>query len=498
MRRYRAIFALGAFILPIAFRSLWFYQGIYRVQEPISTPDYGSIELPIPPIGSQPLVPTELSSEGKTILFDLAHSNQFNIGELEEFIAGLRESGARIEFVQGSFGGDEPALAERFKYADAYVVIAPQVDFSHSSIQEIARFVERGGRILVISDPTRSSSFSTSESYRSNEDVVAVNSLLATFDIVFSEDYVYNLIHNEGNYRNVLFREFSDDDLTVDLNTVAFYGSRSISSLTGKPLIIGDEQTLSSRTDTGGNLYVAVRSQDGNVLAIGDLTFLTNPYDQVADNIQFIHNITQFLLGGERQRDLTDFPFVFTQPISILITDTFSLAAETIQTISTSQRALSALGYSVSYSSEDPPNTDLIILSPFDVDDAILSYLEPIEGLVLPQDAEDGFLNAPGFDELSPTGIGLLLLTQTEERTVLIFMADTAENLLSLADKIEDGNLAHCLVQAHAAICKVGPGEGFEFGQDLNGEGFNFEFDDSLLDNFPLEEPTLPVPTPAG
>ena len=89
MRRYRAIFALGAFILPIAFRSLWFYQGIYRVQEPISTPDYGSIELPIPPIGSQPFVPTELSSEGKTILFDLAHSNQFNIGELEEFIAGL-------------------------------------------------------------------------------------------------------------------------------------------------------------------------------------------------------------------------------------------------------------------------------------------------------------------------------------------------------------------------------------------------------------------------
>jgi hypothetical protein len=498
MKRYRAILALGAFILPFVLRSLWFYQGIYRVQEPISTPDYANIELPIPPTGNETIIPGDLSAEGKTILFDLAHSNQFNIGELEEFIAGLRDSGAGIEFVQGSFGGDEPTLAERFKYADAYVVIAPQAGFSNPSVQEIARFVERGGRILVISDPTRSISFSTSDSYRSNEDVVASNSLLAAFDIVFSEDYVYNLIHNEGNYRNVIFQDFSEDDLTVDLNSVAFYGSRSISSLTGKPLIMGDEQTLSSRTDTGGDLSVAVRSPDGNVLAIGDLTFLTNPYDQVADNSQFIHNIAQFLLEGERQRDLTDFPFVFTQPISILITDTFSLAAETIQTISKSHRALSALGYSISYSSEDPPNSDLIILSPFEVDDAILPYLEPIEGLKLPQGAEDSLLSVPGFDELSPAGIGLLLLVQTEERTVLIFMADTAENLLSLAEKIGDGNLDHCLVQEQAAICKVGPGEGFEFGQDLNGEGFNFEFDDSLLDNFPLEEPALPTPTPVG
>jgi hypothetical protein len=499
MKRSRALLALGAFFLPLVFRGLWFYQGIYRVQEPISTPDYAAIELPKPPPGDDSIDGFDLSAEGKTILFDLSHNNQFSIGELEGFIADLRESGASIEFVRGSFSGDSPSLAERFRYADAFIVIAPQIEFSDSSVQEISRFTERGGRILVISDPTRSSSFSTSDFSLSNGDVVAVNSLLVPFGIVFSEDYVYNLIHNEGNYRNVLFHEFVDDDLTVDLNTVAFYSSRSISSISGKSLIIGDEETLSSRTDTGGNLSVTIRSQDSNVLAIGDLTFLTTPYDQVADNPQFIANIMEFLVGGERQRDLTDFPYVFNQPISILITDTFSLAAETIQTISGTQRALLTLGYSINYSDEAAPDSDLIIFTSFKVDDAVLPYIETIEGLQLPQDTEDGLLHIPGFGEVTPSGIGLLLLAQSEERTVLFFMADSAENLLSLAETITTVNLDHCLVQPHAAICKVGLGEGFQFDQDLNGEGFNFEFDDSILEDFPLEdEPIVPSPTPVG
>ena len=155
----------------------------------------------------------------------------------------------------------------------------------------------------MIADPTRGSRF---------DSVTFANSLVIPFDLTFSDDYLYNLIEYEGNYRNVLFRKFAADPLTQGLGTVALYATHSVGTTTGTPLVQGDENTLSSRTDTGGHLAALALSANQQVLALGDLTFLTPPYYQVADNAVLINRLAQFLLGGQRTPTLADFPFVFS------------------------------------------------------------------------------------------------------------------------------------------------------------------------------------------
>jgi hypothetical protein len=510
MKRNLVLIALAALLLPPVLRGVWFYRGFYRPPEPISTPEYAELALPIPPVGVEAVDSEGSDSSGKTVLIDWGHENRFEITELEGLIGLLTTRGARLEIVQETYDSDyydggELSFSGRLKYADAFVVIAPQVDFTDTSVRHVSRFVERGGRLLVISDPTRRQNYYDYDFYDSSYyydlgDVPAVNSLLKPFDISFSDGFLYNLLQNEGNYRNVLFHEFASDDLTKDLSTVAFYGARPLTTNTGVPLIIGDDDTLSSRTDTGGNLPVAVRSRDGGVVALGDLTFLTPPYHQVADNPLLIGRLVDFLLGGERVRDLTDYPYLFNQPVALLLSDDFSLAVETVGLISRIESAIEARGLALTLVDEPMTEMDLIVLGSFSPSEEILTLLEDFEDLILPEDSEDGTLTAPGFSEVNPAGIGLILYSQTEAGTMLVLLAETADDLLTLAEKLGEHYLHDCLVRGEAALCEIGYGDGFAFDDqyDYGYEDYEFEWDEYNFDDItPTEEPLYPLPTEA-
>ena len=57
-------------------------------------------------------------------------------------------------------------------------------------------FVRRGGRLLILTDPTRSAVSYDYYGYGSATvmaDVIAANSLLAPYDIAFVDDYLYNM-----------------------------------------------------------------------------------------------------------------------------------------------------------------------------------------------------------------------------------------------------------------------------------------------------------------
>jgi hypothetical protein len=499
MKRFRLLLAIGAFLLPIAIRGLWFYRGFYKPIHPIPTPEYAELSLPTSPQGIERTEDEMADASEIVVLLDWAHENKFDITELEGFINVLTELGAAVEIVQNPYSSDGPTLDHRLKYADAYLVVAPSTAFSNNDMQHLTRFVERGGRLLVICDPTRVDSGLSSydyESYYVNSlgSVVAANSLLAPFDLTFSDGFLYNLIENEGNYRNVIFRSFGEDSITTGLSTVAFYGVSAIVTNTGTPLIIGDRNTLSSRTDTSGDWAPLACSQNGDVIALGDLTFLTPPYDRIADNQLLISNLIEFLVSGERQRDLSDYPFIFQQPVAILESETFDLAAETLQTVLGLENTLDL---ELSIVEELTTDLDLIYFDSYSPSEDLRTVLESFEELVLPEDSEDGSLSVPGFGQLNPAGIGTVLLSRSEERTTLILLANSSDELLTLADMLAEEEFYRCLLREHSAICKVGAGEGFGPMDDYSFDDLYYNYDDSFYEEFPFtEEPFLPTPIP--
>jgi len=500
MRRYRVLAAASLLILPALLRGLWYYRGFYQPGEPIALPSFTEIEPPQPPLTPEAETPAQAQDlSGKVVVIDRAHSNQFQLPELDTLTHALLTRGATLqevntgdEFESTSFGSSDAlfafssrSLQTRLKYASAYVVVAPQSTFSEAEIQHVARFVSRGGRLLVVLDPTRGGGGIDIFGFvlsGSAQDVSSVNLLLEPHDLSFSNDYLYNVLENEGNFRNVFLSPGEPADLTGTLSQVVFYAARSVATRQGSAVLVGDDSTFSSRTDSGGGLAAAAASPDGRVLAVGDLTFLTSPYDRVADNSQFIQNLAAFLLGGDREQDLTDLPYLFTRPVQVLTSTAFPVQSETLRALQSLQASLTSRGLPMSLTAEPSEGHDLLVMALYEPSDETDPYLAPL-GLTLPADQADGLLEVPGFGALDPQGIGLLAAIQDPERTTLVMLADDKESLALLAENVGQGFLSECVFQGLYGLCKVGEGAGFQ-----SEESFDFGFD------FNTEEPTIEIP----
>lgn len=246
---------------------------------------------------------------------------------------------------------------------------------------------------------------------------------------------------------------------------------------------MGDGYTYSSRTDRGGELAAAAMDPTGNVLALGDLTFLMPPYSEVASNSHLIANVADFLIGGERLRDMHDFPYLFTQPITIVPADAFPLTADHVRSLAAAQGILGALGQNVSLGSGGDAATDEVVFALFDNPEPIRPYLEGIP-LVLPSESPDGKLDLPGFPSFDPTGVGVLLVSHGRGGTSLILLAQNSADLEATFSLVTTRDLSGCFVHGVAAICQVGAG-GFS-GFSIQDSGFS-DFGGELF---------LPTPSP--
>ena len=486
---------LGAFVAPLAIRTLWFYQGGYTRREPVASPDYTALRQASPPLGAAVSPAPPSPSADRVVLVDWAHQNRFDVTELEMLGAALGALGARFEVVSAGYDFSALPLEERLKYAAAYVVAAPTQEFTTSEVQAVTRFVERGGRLLVISDPTRGSAFFDIFGFYGGPalgDVAAANVLLAPHDLAFSEDYLYNLRRSEGNFRNVFLADFADLPITQGLNEVALYGARSVRTRSGAPVLVGDGYTYSSRTDRGGDLAAAALSPQGDALALGDLTFLTPPYHEVADNGRFILNLADFLLRGERLRGLEDFPYLFTQNVEIVESEALPLSADHLLALAAAQDALGPLGRQVRISAAASEGLDHVEFALFDSAEDVQTTLEAL-GVVLPADSDENKLTLPGFPPFDPTGVGVLLVSHDEDGTTLIIMAETDADLQSTFDLVTRRDLSPCFVVGAAAICQVGAAD---FGFEPNFDFTEPDITDFGTDLF-LPTPTpFPIPTP--
>lgn len=463
MKKQYFLIAVICLALPILLRALWFYQGFYIHGPSSQSPDFGKFQIPQPTLSTPVALETTKSDLRKTILVDLSHTNRFSLAEIDPLTNALILMGANLQIDR-----DGKDLYKKLQDANAYIIIAPTAAFDRDSIQMISDFVNRGGRLLLIADPTR-----TYQNYYFDleDSVLIANQIIDPYDIAFDSDYVYSITHNEGNYRNIYALPAGENQLLAGISNMVFYGAHP---LAGKilPLLKGDDTTLSSGTDQGGGLVIAGTSMNGNVLVIGDMGFITAPYYQVSDNSRFVNNIAAFLASTARSRSLADFPNLFTRPVTILQTNDLSYDKNTLVELATFQSTLQSRGLNLKISDQQEDSNDLLILGIYPPSEVLNNFLNsagiqfkfPENALIASTSNaanqviyvnNEGYF-IPGLGSIPARGFNFILYSQNAKRNVLILLTESSKNIIDLIKLINKGSLKDCLMQPTIAICASG------------------------------------------
>ena len=273
----RIAILLIAILLVLLGRWLFYYSGFY-IAPPSEMPDYEQIVTSLEP--STEYADEYEQGEG-TVLLDLAHDNAFDVEELNVLTSRLISRGLTIELL-----GTENDLEEELLEADGFIIVCPRGEFTKEERETVEEFVNNGGKLLLIADPTRSGE---------------INSISLKFSLIFESDYLYNLKENDANFRNIFITEFRENEITKGLEKIALYTAGSITSANCTAFV--DQNTFSSIIETRKELSPMALTNESNVLAIYDLTFITEPYNGILDNNKLISNIADWLASPAEEEE---------------------------------------------------------------------------------------------------------------------------------------------------------------------------------------------------
>lgn len=464
--------------------------------------DLGGSQRQTPPQydpGNVPDVPTPASAAFEDdpqsgegfVLLDEAHGNDFTVDEIGYLDGRLAARGYELLYYTG---GD---LSLALRTVSAFVVITPQDNFDRDEIQALANFVARGGRLLLVGDPTRFTVDVQEDEFgftvQIENDDIPLNTLANQFGIIFKGDYLYNTVENEGNFRNIILENsgFAENSLTDGLQQLVFYGSHSLQvGPESEPVITADDNTWSSATDRPGGLVLAATSHQDRVLALGDVHFLTAPYYTVHDNAQFIARVADFLTSSERTFVLSDFPYFLGEAVDLVYTGAPELGPDAFDEIIALQDALRAVDRTLSLAAEPQAGQDAIYLGLYNQSAEIASMLEARDiSLVIDppilteeemaaaddetaeetedEDEEAGTeavrLVQSGLGNVQMSGTSLVLLDESNGRRSLVVLAASSEGLENTVNRLldlipidADYALADCLLQSGLALCPTG------------------------------------------
>ncbi len=527
------LLAIILLVSPLIIRWLYFYEGRYEPGK-VARPDLTQIKEPLAEV--QPFADRQAATAFGTVLVDLAHGNHVEMAELNILQARLAARGLRLEPVKESSD-----LAGKLRYAFALVIISPGQDWAPDEIQLVQEFVDKGGRLLLVTDPTRFEViYDEWDLYVGLDyDAPHINDLAARFGLVFQADYLYNTVDNEGNYRNIKLTDLADNPLTQGLDQLVFYAAHSI--ISEEPaLITAGGETRSSTSGRSDDLAVGVLVADGAVLALGDLTFMTEPYNSVYDNDRFVANIADFLGSAPRQFELADFPFFFGDQVDLVYAGSPLLGGALLEGGGTLQDLFAKHGKALTVRQEEDEAHDTLFFGLYEQAEEVEPYLAAAEVTLLitptqtleqegaeatprattspsltqpltttlpltpavnvpatPTPTPEGSAESttPSSDrnrvsigalgEMALTGTSLLLLQTEGDRQIMVVLTDTESGLDNALKRLTDGDLAGCLlhevertVASLLALCPTGEGADGE-----EGGGW--------------EKPTSKEPTPA-
>ena len=215
----------------------YFYQGGYD-PPPDSNVPFHEIQSRDATSGKIADLPGDQERQG-LLLVDAQHFNDFQNREIISLTSKVADLGLEVEFL-GNFSQTSDAsqaasrlqqLSAKLRQADSFVVILPRMPFSDSEASLVENFVRKGGKLLLVSDPSGPQQ---------------INSLAERFGLDFQPDYLYNTVDYDLNFRNIFVREFQPDRLTSGLDSITLYMAGSIRS-PGPGLAFIDSTTPSPR-----------------------------------------------------------------------------------------------------------------------------------------------------------------------------------------------------------------------------------------------------------
>jgi len=230
-------------------------------------------------------------SEPKTVV--IAQASRTEQEDTRELRLALVRAGHEVTYA------NDDELTSALASADAYVRIDPGNELSDDQLEEVREFTDRGGRVLLAAEPNRkrisASLLSVSVTTRRTQ----MTRLAREYGLVFGNRFLYDTVRNDGNYRHVLASP--TDAGPADADTVAMYTATAIDYRQGTVVLQTPDTTRKSADGAAQQWPVAVQTAGGNVLALGDTTFLTAGRHNVADNERFVSYIAAFLVGGEAE-----------------------------------------------------------------------------------------------------------------------------------------------------------------------------------------------------
>ncbi|MCS7366402.1 MAG: S49 family peptidase [archaeon YNP-WB-062] len=231
---------------------------------------------------------TTISSSGGNVVIDVSHGNKASWWVLDKLIFELAKMNVSV-----SFAYSWSDLHSKLERASALIVASPTKPYSAEEVDAIEKYVRKGGLLLLFFDP--SWEYIGMEGLKS-EIIAPINSLAIKFGLSFAKGYLYNEGEYFGIYRNIYIRNFANHTLTRNLKSLVFFTATGIYSA-NKGIAWTSNRTYSSVSERADEYTVitAVKSGNGTVIAIGDLTFLMEPYCYVEDNYKLLINIASFI-----------------------------------------------------------------------------------------------------------------------------------------------------------------------------------------------------------
>ena len=421
------VFFLAAFV--------YFYRGAYDAPP--------TVEIPVhtyqPPLSSFNTLADNPPIHDGTLLVDAGHGNDYSQQEVNSFLSKISQRGYDIDFLGSfrSFGGTSTltgaakinGLKDKLRGADSFLVIQPGAEYTAEEVSVIQSFVlDKGGKLLLIADPTRNHN---------------INSLAGGFGIAFRPDYLYNRVEYDLNFQDIFIREFGSDELTSGLGTVAFYTAGSLET-SGSWLAVSDSNIQSTLVKNIEPFYPMVKSTDGGVVAIGDMTFMVPPQDGIYDNGKLVSNLANFLTQSERQFHLADFPHFFKDDVDIVLS-----GSALVEAGAEMKGLLSGLQVGSEITGVEQLDRDSVYLGLYDDALNVSQYLQ-LAGVQV-----DGAIRTPFAPGIDAENTAIVILHQSAGRQVLVILGDTPDSVSGVLQEINSGDFRDGLLGDFVGVYKT-------------------------------------------
>lgn len=255
------------------------------------------------------------SGEPKRVLVDTRHSNQFSTADLDPLLEALTSAGHTVDVGvpadRGGGGlGDSGYANATLQQYDAILVIAPTGVFSTREVDALETYVDGGGRVAVLGEPTQ---FAGGSGFGESSSAVraSADNLATSFGVRVGADTLYNLAdaRNDNNYESIYATPSESDVLLRGVERLQFdaagYLHRTGAS-DAEMLASAVEGTRTLGRDRTGDYPVVARN--GGFVLVADASFVSASELYDADNELFVSNLLTFLVSGDKPDDVPSTP----------------------------------------------------------------------------------------------------------------------------------------------------------------------------------------------